>query len=773
MLVQNRSAHDPRLSNNHRRSTVSAVATTGDVGKGLDGLASWTSENLSKIVIAGLFIASAAAVIILLPGIGDTAAFLCFERSESSHFDSSRIHLPSVNWNSVPRIVPAISDPFYSFRAERWIVVAAPSHSLPSATLRRLAGTKGWQLLAVATSRTPLDFTLKGAIILSLELQSRLGFRSTAFLPYDSHVRKSIGYLFAIQHGARLIYDTDDRADVLDGDIGRRFDLQLSSGNEILLQYSHHDPNRTVVNPYIHFGQHSVWPRGLPLDCVSKIDREEFYTEVYGGNQFIQQGLSDGLPDVDAVFYFTRKSSGLEAFDIRFDGDAPKVALPQGIMIPVNSFNTLFHSQAFWALMLPVSVSSMASDVLRGYWTQRILWEIGGHVAVYPPTIHRLDNAQAYPFAEEKDLHVNVGRLIDFLLSWRSNKATLFERILHLSYAMAEEGFWSEVDMRFTAAWLQDLLAVGYQQSRLMSLELDRPRAMIGHGDRKEFYPRKLPSVHLGVEEVGIVSTEIGNLIKWRKNFGNVVLVMHCSRPVDRTALEWRLLYGRVFKTVIILSEERNADLMVEEGHLSHAYKYLPKIFSRYAGADGFIFLQDNLILNYWNLPNADKNKLWITNKVSESWFTSNIDSNSSQWAINQASLLKQAVNNFPAHFQTNYRNSNGEQSLTICGSELFYIPRRFVADFVDLVELVRNLDIHHIVAVPMIFMAMDSPQNFDSDALSKTLYLKEKGGNGFNVTDYSDRVPAVYPLNVSNELEFIELVRVLAAGDQLLKELV
>lgn len=773
MQVQDRSVPNPRLSTNHRRSTVSAAGAAGRGSKSFDDLASWTSENLSKIVIAGLLIVSAAVVLFLLPGIGDTAAFLCFERSESSHFDSSRIRLPSVKWNSVPRIGSPISDQFSSFRAERWIVIAAPSHSQPSATLRRLAGIKGWQLLAVATSRTPVDFALKGAIILSLDLQSRLGFRSTDYLPYDSHVRKSAGYLFAIQHGARLIYDTDDRADVLDGDIGRRFDLQLSAGIEILLQYSHHDPNRTIVNPYIHFGQQSVWPRGLPLDWVSKIDREEFYTEVYGGHQFIQQGLSDGLPDVDAVFYFTRKSSGLEAFDIRFDSDAPKVALPQGTMVPVNSFNTLFHSQAFWALMLPASVSSMASDVLRGYWAQRILWEIGGQVAVYPPTIHRFDNAQAYPFAEEKDLHANVGRLIDFLLSWRSNRHTLFERILHLSYAMAEEGFWSELDMRFTAAWLQDLLSVGYQQPRLMSLELDRPRAMIGHGDRKEFYPKKLPSVHLGVEEIGIVSSEIGNLIKWRKYFGNVVLVMHCSRPVERTALEWRLLYGRVFKTVIILSEERNADLMVELGQLSHAYKYLPKIFSRYAGADGFLFLQDNMILNYWNLLQADKNKLWITNKVPESWITTKIDSNSSQWSVNQASLVKQAVNTFPAHFQTNFKDNNGDGSLTICGSELFYIPQPFAGDFIDLVELVRNFDVHQIVAVPMIFMAMDSPRNFDSDALSRTLYLKAKGGISLDLSGYSAQVPAVYPLSVSNESEFIKLVRVMASGDQLLKELV
>ena len=445
----------------------------------------------------------------------------------------------------------------------------------PSDSLRNLVKIKGWQVLAIGNSRTPSDWSLKGAIYLSLEMQANLGFRVVDYLPYDSYVRKTVGYLFAIQHGAKKIFDADDRGDVIDGDLGKHFDVELigeGARQEVLLQYSHDNPNRTVANPYVHFGQRSVWPRGLPLENVGEIGHEEFYTEVFGGKQFIQQGISNGLPDVDSVFYFTRKS-GLEAFDIRFDEHAPKVALPQGMMVPVNSFNTIYHSPAFWALMLPVSVSTMASDVLRGYWAQRLLWEVGGYVVVYPPTVHRYDRIEAYPFAEEKDLHVNVGRLIKYLVSWRSNKHRLFEKVLELSYAMAEEHFWTDKDVKLTAAWLQDLLAVGYQQPRLMSLELGRPRANIGHGDRREFIPQKLPSVHLGVEETGTVNYEIANLIRWRKTFGNVVLILYCSGPVERTALEWRLLYGRIFRTVVILSAKNDTDLVVQEGDLDHAYR--------------------------------------------------------------------------------------------------------------------------------------------------------------------------------------------------------
>lgn len=364
---------------------------------------------------------------------------------------------------------------------------------------------------------------------------------------------------------------------------------------------------------------------------------------------------------------------------------------------------------------------------------------------------------------------MNVGRLIDFLVSWRSHKNRLFEKILELSYVMAEERFWTEKDVKFTAAWLQDLLAVGYQQPRLMSLEIERPRAAIGHGDRKEFVPRKLPSVHLGVEETGSVNYEIGNLIRWRKNFGNVVLVMFCSGPVERTALEWRLLYGRIFKTVIILSAQKNEDLAVDQGQVDYLYKQLPSIMNRYTSAEGFLILQDNTILNYWNLVQADKTKLWITNKVSKSWTT--VSAKSGDWHAKQAEMVKKVVNTMPAHFQVNYKEAvKNDQDLTICSSEVFFVPRKFADDFADLVSLVGDLEIHHKVATPMFFLGMDSPQNFDP-VFNSMIYKKKPPPA--NSTFYSAQASAVHPWSVSTEQEFIMLIRVMAAGDPLLMELV
>ncbi|TQE12970.1 hypothetical protein C1H46_001345 [Malus baccata] len=158
----------------------------------------------------------------------------------------------------------------------------------------------------------------------------------------------------------------------------------------------------------------------------------------------------------------------------------------------------------------------------------------------------------------------------------------------------------------------------------------------------------------------------------------------------------------------------------------THIHGYLPKIYNRFTSAEGFLFLQDNTVLNYWNLLQADKTKLWITNKVPQSWITSSVNGKDLEWLSKQANMVKKVVSAMPVHLQVNYKESMPrEQSLVMCSAEVFYIPQQFVGDFVDLVGLVGNFEIHNKVAVPMFFMAMDSPNNYES-VLNTMIYKPE-----------------------------------------------
>ena len=55
---------------------------------------------------------------------------------------------------------------------------------------------------------------------------------------------------------------------------------------------------------------------------------------------------------------------------IDFDKRSPAVVLPEGLMCPFNSQNTLFGRDALWATLIPITTSFRVCDIWRGYWVQ-------------------------------------------------------------------------------------------------------------------------------------------------------------------------------------------------------------------------------------------------------------------------------------------------------------------------------------------------------------------------------------------------------------------
>ncbi|XP_071096040.1 uncharacterized protein [Haliotis cracherodii] len=190
-----------------------------------------------------------------------------------------------------------------------------------------------------------------------------------------------MGYLFAIEHGAKVIYETDDDNRPLD-QLADFIYGPVTSG----LMYN----GTQLFNPYRHFGQPTFWPRGYPLEHVTENSAPDYNLHVWK-SPLIQQGLVNGDPDMDALFRLTRKKRN-SVLNVTFDRMAPNVIVPKGTFSPFNSQNTLFFYDAFWALMLPVTVTFRVCDIWRGYWAQRLLWEIGGTLGFIAPNAFQKRN---------------------------------------------------------------------------------------------------------------------------------------------------------------------------------------------------------------------------------------------------------------------------------------------------------------------------------------------------------------------------------------------
>jgi len=183
---------------------------------------------------------------------------------------------------------------------EKWIVITSVSE--PTEHVKYLQDALiDWCLIILGDSKTPKDWKYKDAIFLSLQDQIDLSKRYKIIpeIPTKSYLRKMIGYLYAIDNGAKYIYETDDDNSALDGLLGFRY-------GEFRGLEMNCEPTSMFVNPYAYFGQPSVWPRGYPLEMISEravtFNCSKF--RITGHLPLIQQGLVNGDPDVDAIYRF-------------------------------------------------------------------------------------------------------------------------------------------------------------------------------------------------------------------------------------------------------------------------------------------------------------------------------------------------------------------------------------------------------------------------------------------------------------------------------------
>jgi len=337
----------------------------------------------------------------------------------------------------------------------RWIVVT--TIQAPTPQVERLCSLPGWRTVVVGDVKTPEKAWRHHPhcrTFLSLEDQDAMGYRIATLLPLNNYGRKNVGFLYAIEHGAREIYETDDDNESLDGLCVFHPPLARLVGS--------------VQNPYAYFGRPDIWPRGYPLHEINRsrvpiLQGCPNDAPIHPDQEWpIQQGVVDLDPDVDALFRMTQTT---QVGQIRFLRDVVPVALAAGTYCPWNSQNTYWLTKAFWGLLLPVTPTIRVCDIWRSYWVQRILWELGEEILFMPATAEQVRNPHDFylDYKQERDLYDKVPDLIYLLQQWECPvDLNLFGCIRNLTRLLAARGYWEELDAQLVDAWLQDLLQLGY-----------------------------------------------------------------------------------------------------------------------------------------------------------------------------------------------------------------------------------------------------------------------------------------------------------------------
>ena len=212
-----------------------------------------------------------------------------------------------------------------------------------------------WKFIVIGDRKSPKNFKLKHGEFHKINDQKKLKFKFAKICPEDCYARKNIGYLLAIQNKSDVIVETDD-----DNYPKKRF---FDS------KYLEHDAleisNKGWINIYKIFlnKKLKIWPRGLPLRFLddqirlSKRVKNKFY---------IQQGVCDGNPDVDAIYRLINQK-----INIKFKSNF-SVSLGKSLS-PFNSQNTVWFKKVFPLLYLPVTCTMRSTDIIRSLITLQIM----------------------------------------------------------------------------------------------------------------------------------------------------------------------------------------------------------------------------------------------------------------------------------------------------------------------------------------------------------------------------------------------------------------
>ena len=326
---------------------------------------------------------------------------------------------PSNRTSAKNRTVPVSASGTGVLPCEHWAVVSLPGPSLPPPP-----PWPHWCLLALLDS-PPASPPPPRTRVLDPSWHHSCPLALCKLLPWEREARRSLGYLVAIQLGAKTVLDLEV-ASWLDEALPPE---QLEQG---LVEVIY--PSANVWNPYLHMTDSFTAPPGFPT-----------------GQEQDQAVLTSNMEQIPRTLVSIVQplggDPGLQTY--------PLLALALKTLVPCWG-GALYTTSSLWSLLLPGSLPSLQARVWRGYMAQPILWLLGRHVALARPW------AQWEETEEEENGFGENSEALETLQGLELQCSETGACLLEVWAAMAQAGLLQSSDIALAVAWLKDLSDLGH-----------------------------------------------------------------------------------------------------------------------------------------------------------------------------------------------------------------------------------------------------------------------------------------------------------------------
>jgi hypothetical protein len=305
------------------------------------------------------------------------------------------------------------------------------------------AKKNNWNFIVVGDKSTPKNFKIKFCDFYNINDQKKLNFKFSKICPQNTYARKNIGYLIAIKKGSDVIYETDDDNYPKVGFFDK---LNLFHTVKEL-------KGSNWVNIYLNFIKKkiNIWPRGLPLEYI--YNKTIFKYKKIHSKFYLQQGICDGDPDVDAVYRLTNQK-----INIRFRN---KIKFSLGkCLSPSNSQNTIWFKKIYPLMYLPVTCTMRATDIWRGLIALMILRKDRKKILFFGTSMYQNRNQHNLikDFEQEVCLYINNTKMIDLIkkIKLKSGENNYFYNLRKIYGVLINKKYFLRTEKFFLNAWIKD-----------------------------------------------------------------------------------------------------------------------------------------------------------------------------------------------------------------------------------------------------------------------------------------------------------------------------
>lgn len=235
------------------------------------------------------------------------------------------------------------------------------------------------------------------------------------------------------------------------------------------------------------------------------------------------------------------------------------------------------------------------------------------------------------------------------------------------------------------------------------------------------------------------------------KYFEDILLVIVYHFPHYESIPLLMSFYKDAFRDIVICGQEsywKSFVMKVDIGPGLYGYECLGEAIRRYPGYRGYLYINDDMIVNWWTFSNLDKNKLWLgsaiipsashvmgSRPIDESWPWWNKKSSAAEACedtyVEMTSKTSQYVN-VTELVKIHLANGEGKKLCFRAWSDLFYVPEKFSEQFQRLSFLFHKNRVFLEVAVPTILSFLDLRDLWERHY---GIYLPDKYGS----IDFSD----------------------------------